>query len=67
LGSVKLRVRVAPWDRRFLEYLVIAAPLMFGLTLLSVDEWFGVYFAADLREGAVAHLAYARKLMLVPV
>ncbi len=67
LGSVKIRVRVAPWDRRFLEYLVIAAPLMLGLSLLTVDEWFGVYFGAELGEGAVAHLSYGRKLMLVPV
>jgi putative peptidoglycan lipid II flippase len=58
---------VAPLDRRFLAYLVVAAPLMFGLSLLTVDEWYDRWFGALLSTGTVAHLAYARQLMLLPV
>jgi len=64
---VRLRLRVAPLDPAFLAYLVVAAPLMFGQTLLTVDEWYGRWFGALLATGTVAHLAFARRLMLVPV
>lgn len=64
---VRLRVRFAPFDRVFLGYLVVAAPLMFGQSLLTVDEWYERWFGALLGEGTVAHLSYARRLMLVPV
>lgn len=64
---VRLRLRFAPLDRVFLGYLLVAAPLMLGQTLLTVDEWYGRWFGALLGEGTVAHLSYARRLMLVPV
>lgn len=64
---VRLRLRLAPLDRAFIGYLVVAAPLMLGQTLLTVDEWYGRWFGALLGEGTVAHLSYARRLMLVPV
>jgi putative peptidoglycan lipid II flippase len=66
-GHVRLRLRVAPTDRAFLRYLLVAAPLMLGQTLLTVDEWYGRWFGALLGAGTVAHLGYARRLMLVPV
>jgi putative peptidoglycan lipid II flippase len=66
-GRVPIRLRWAPRDRVFLGYLFVAAPLMFGQTLLTVDEWYERWFGALLGEGAVAHLGYARRLMLVPV
>lgn len=64
---IPLRATIAPRDRNFLIYLAIAAPLMFGQTLLTVDEWFGRWFGALLATGTVAHLGFARKLMLVPI
>jgi putative peptidoglycan lipid II flippase len=64
---VRLGVRVDLGDRAFLRYLAVAAPLMFGQTLLTVDEWYGRWFGALLAPGTVAHLAYARRLMQVPV
>lgn len=64
---VRIRLRVAPADRDFLRYLAVAAPLMLGVTLLTVDEWYGRWFGSLLGEGAVASLGYARRLMLVPV
>jgi len=66
-GRVRLRLRFAPFDRVFLGYLIVAAPLMFGQSLLTVDEWYERWFGALLGEGTVAHLSYARRLMLVPV
>jgi putative peptidoglycan lipid II flippase len=60
-------MRVAPTDRAFLRYLLVATPLMLGQTLLTVDEWYGRWFGALLGAGTVAHLGYARRLMLVPV
>lgn len=66
-GRVTLRARIAPLDRAFLSYLWIAAPLMLGQTLLTVDEWYERWFGALLEPGTVAHLSYARRLMLVPV
>lgn len=66
-GRVRVRLRVAPFDRAFLAYLAVAAPLMLGQTLLTVDEWYERWFGALLGAGSVAHLAYARRLMQVPV
>jgi len=66
-GRVRLGLRVAPFDRTFLAYLVIAAPLMLGQSLLTVDEWYERWFGALLGTGAVSHLSYARRLMQVPV
>lgn len=66
-GRVRVRARVVFWDRGFASYLLLAAPLMFGQTLLTVDEWYERWFGALLGVGAVAHLSYARRLMLVPV
>lgn len=66
-GRVHVRARVAPLDRVFLGYLLIAAPLMFGQTLLTVDEWYQRWFGALLGAGAVSYLSYARRLMQVPV
>ncbi|MBX3024077.1 murein biosynthesis integral membrane protein MurJ [bacterium] len=64
---VRLAARVAPLDRAFLAYLAIAAPLMFGQTLLTVDEWYQRWFGALLGAGTVSHLSYGIRLMQVPV
>jgi putative peptidoglycan lipid II flippase len=62
-----VRVRVAFADRDFLAYLALAAPLMVGVTLATVDEWFGRWFGGLGPEGTMATLGYARKLMQTPV
>jgi putative peptidoglycan lipid II flippase len=64
---IRLAARIAPLDRAFLGYLVIAAPLMFGQTLLTVDEWYQRWFGALLGAGTVSHLSYGIRLMQVPV
>jgi putative peptidoglycan lipid II flippase len=66
-ARLRVRLRFAPTDREFLRYLVIAAPIMFGLSLLTVDEWYDRWFGALLEEGTVARLSYARRLMQLPV
>jgi putative peptidoglycan lipid II flippase len=66
-GGVPIRLRIAPGDRAFLGYLCVAAPLLLGQSLLTVDEWYQRWFGALLGAGAVAHLGYGRRLMLVPV
>ncbi|RIL01333.1 MAG: murein biosynthesis integral membrane protein MurJ, partial [Proteobacteria bacterium] len=64
---VHVGLRIAFGDPHFRRYLWVAAPLMFGQTLLTVDEWYDRWFGGLLAEGVIAHLSYARKLMQVPV
>lgn len=66
-GRAPLRPRFAPFDPDFLGYLAVAAPLMMGVTLLTVDEWYDRWFGQVAGAGTIAVLAYARRLMLVPV
>jgi len=66
-GAPRIRLRIAPFNRDFLRYLLVALPLMIGVSLLTVDEWYDKWFGALLATGTVSHLAYARRLMLVPV
>jgi putative peptidoglycan lipid II flippase len=66
-GRAPLRPRIAPLDRGFLAYAVLAAPLVLGFTLLTVDEWYYRWFGQLGGAGTIAALAYARRLMLVPV
>ncbi len=63
----RLGARVAPFDPRFHAYLWRALPLMIGLSLTTVDEWYERIFGARVGEGVVASLAFARKLMMAPV
>ena len=66
-GRVRLGARFAPFDRDVIIYLGIAAPLMAGVTLLTVDEWYDRWFGQLGPEGTIAVLGYARRLMQVPV
>ncbi len=59
--------RVAPLDPGFRVYLWGALPLMIGLSLTTVDEWYERFFGARLGVGVVAALAFARRLMMAPV
>lgn len=66
-GVRAVRIRVALWDADLGRYLWIAAPLMLGISLATVDEWYEKYLAAVLAEGSISYLGYARKLFMVPV
>jgi putative peptidoglycan lipid II flippase len=62
-----VRLRFAPLDRDFRRYLWVALPLMLGISLATVDEWYEKFLGAALEVGSVSFLGYARKLMMVPV
>lgn len=66
-ARIPLAVRISPLDPDLWRYLLVAAPLMLGLSLLTVDEWYERWFGALLEPGTVARLGYARQLMLAPV
>jgi putative peptidoglycan lipid II flippase len=66
-AGLRVGFRFAPWERDFLVYLALAAPLVLGLSAFMVDEWYYRYFGQFVGEGVVARLGYARILMLVPV
>jgi putative peptidoglycan lipid II flippase len=65
VGAVALRV--APWDPGFRVYLWTALPLMVGVSLTTVDEWYEKWFGATVGVGVVASLGFARRLMMAPV
>jgi putative peptidoglycan lipid II flippase len=44
-----------------------ALPLLVGISLTTVDEWFGRWAASGLEDGSITWLNNARRLMLVPV
>jgi putative peptidoglycan lipid II flippase len=66
-AGLRLGVRIAPLDPRFLEYTRMALPLMLGATLLTVDEWYDRWFGALGAAGTVSDLGYARLLVQLPV
>jgi putative peptidoglycan lipid II flippase len=66
-GRLRIGFAVAPRDREFRRYLGVALPLMVGVTLITVDEWYGRYFGGLLAAGSIATLAFARRLMQLPV
>lgn len=48
-------------------YFIITLPLMLGVGLTTVDEWFGRYFASGFEPGSISWLNNARRLMLFPI
>ena len=63
----RLGFRLAPLHPSFRLYLWGALPLMIGLSLTTVDEWYERFFGARLGVGVVAALAFARRMMMAPV
>lgn len=62
-----VRLRFSFRDADLGRYLWIAAPLMLGVSLATVDEWYEKYLGAALAAGSVSYLGYARRLFMVPV
>ena len=60
-------LRVGLFDRDLREYAWLALPLMLGLGLTTVDEWYEKWLGATIAPGAMAAIAFARKLMMAPV
>jgi len=65
--GLRLRIRLSVRDRDFVQYVLLAAPLTLGVTLLTVDEWYDKLVGNHLAEGTIALLFYARLLMQVPI
>ncbi len=64
-GGLRLAVR---WSHPLLRKLVLLAlPLMLGLSITALDEQFVRLFGSMAGEGAVSLLNYARRIMMVPV
>jgi putative peptidoglycan lipid II flippase len=61
------RIRLFPFDADFREYVWLALPLMLGLGLTTVDEWYEKWIGGQVAEGAIAAITYARKIMMAPV
>ncbi len=61
------RIRFGLFDGDFREYVWLALPLMLGLGLTTVDEWYEKWIGATLAPGSIAVITYARKLMMAPV
>jgi len=66
-GRFRVGFRVAPLDSAFRRYAITALPLMLGVSLITVDEWYDRWFGATLGAGAIATLVFARRLMQLPV
>ena len=66
-GRVRLGLRFAPFDPGFRRFVVLALPLVVGVTLVAGDEWLDRYFGQYVGAGAIALLFYARTLMQAPV
>jgi putative peptidoglycan lipid II flippase len=66
-GRLRLGFRIAPLDPEFRRYLAVALPLMLGVTLITVDEWYDRWFGGLLAAGSIATLAFGRRLMQLPV
>ena len=62
-------LRIMPVLRHSLlkRLLLLALPLMLGLSVVVMDEQFVRIFGSLAGEGAVSLLSYARRIMLVPV
>lgn len=71
LWFARRRVNLRPYlrlsDQELHRYMWIALPLMLGVSLTTVDEWIGRYFASGLAEGSISWLNNARRLMLFPI
>lgn len=68
-ASTQAGLRILPVLRHPLlkRLLLLALPLMLGLSVVVMDEQFVRIFGSLAGEGAVSLLSYARRIMLVPV
>lgn len=66
-GVQRIRVRVAPLHADFRAYAWVAVPLMLGVSLTTMGEWFEKFVGGGLAPATVAYLAYARRYAMAPV
>jgi len=63
--EIKFKFRFAPLDPDFKTFVLLALPLMIGVSLVTVDEWLLKYFGSMAPDGAISWLNNSRKMMLV--
>lgn len=64
-GGISLRFRL--WHRKMKTFVITALPLMLGQSIVVLDEQLVRVFGSLAGTGAVSHINYARRLMMVPV
>ena len=64
---VSFRPVWAPMHPEIKRFLWIAAPLMIGVSLTTIDEWLAKHYGASLQPGTISWMMTARRVMLVPV
>lgn len=64
-GGLRLRPRL--WHPGLGRFTFTALPLMLGQSIVVLDEQLLRVFGSMAEQGAVSHLNYARRIMLVPV
>lgn len=63
----RVAFRIEPFAPELRAYLWVALPLMLGLSLTTVDEWYDKYFGQAVGVGVVAYLGFARRLVQAPI
>lgn len=63
--EIKFKFRFDPFDKDFRTFVLLALPLMIGVSLVTVDEWLLKYFGSLAPDGAISWLNNSRKMMLV--
>ncbi len=62
-----LHITASMLDPYLKRFILLALPLMLGQSIVALDEQFIRIFGSLAGEGSVSLLAYARRIMLVPV
>lgn len=65
--QLKFRFEFRLTDPEVRRFLWIAAPLMIGVSLTTVDEWLVKRYGSTLAPGSISWLMTARRVMLVPI
>lgn len=64
-GGMRLRFKL--WHGKMKNFILTALPLMLGQSIVVLDEQLVRIFGSLAGPGAVSHINYARRLMMVPV
>lgn len=63
--NVRFQFHFSLKDPGFRRFVVLTLPLVLGVSLVTVDDWFLKYFGSMEADGAISWLTNSRKLMLV--
>lgn len=66
-NQLNFRFELKLGDPEVRRFLWVAAPLMIGVSLTTVDEWLVKHYGSSLAAGSITWLMTARRVMLVPI